>query len=161
MIVQCKCGIRERGELRGTLEGHLSLVNSLAFCPVGQLVVSTSSDGTVLLWDTITAELRGTLEGHSAWVGSVVLSPNKHLVASGSEDKTVRLWDVRNVELWDILEGSFRSSQSLRASYILASLYLRRKYASIFKSAQSLQLRTARNLVKDLTRSINATLKFN
>ena len=45
-----------------------------------------------------------------------------------------------------------------RASYILASLYLRRNYGSIFRSAQSLQLRTARRLVKDLTRSISAAL---
>jgi hypothetical protein len=42
---------------------------------------------------------------------------------------------------------------------ILASLYLRRNYASIFRSAQSLQLRTAQNLVKGFTRSISATLK--
>jgi hypothetical protein len=47
-----------------------------------------------------------------------------------------------------------------RASYILASLYLRRNYGSIFRSAQSLQLRTARRLVKDLTRSISAALRW-
>ena len=46
-----------------------------------------------------------------------------------------------------------------RASYILASLYLRRNYGSIFRSAQYLQLRTARRLVKDLTRSISAALR--
>ncbi|KAH1371911.1 hypothetical protein KXX50_004916, partial [Aspergillus fumigatus] len=59
-------------ELR-SLEGHSSLVGSVAFSPDGQRIVSGSGDSTIKLWDAQTGlELR-SLEGHSDSVTNVSL----------------------------------------------------------------------------------------
>ncbi|KAG9231601.1 putative WD-repeat protein [Amylocarpus encephaloides] len=77
-----------------TLEGHSSLVSSVAFSPDGKQVVSGSDDRTVQLWDTATGAALQTFEGHSNWVTSVAFSPDGKQVVSGSRDKTVRVWDA-------------------------------------------------------------------
>ena len=40
----------ETGECKGTLYGHRDVVNSVAFSPERGVLVSGSSDGTVLVW---------------------------------------------------------------------------------------------------------------
>ena len=37
-----------------TLEGHSDWVNSVSFSPDGKLIVSSSDDGMVQLWDAVT-----------------------------------------------------------------------------------------------------------
>ncbi|CAE7097919.1 unnamed protein product [Rhizoctonia solani] len=75
-------------------EGHIDDVNSVAFSPDGKLVVSSSDDNTVRMWDANGSSPIGQpLIGHSSAVHSVSYSPLGNLIASGSYDKTIRLWD--------------------------------------------------------------------
>jgi WD40 repeat protein len=80
------------GEVKSTLEGHVSSVNSVVFSPDGLTLASGSSDRTMKLWDVATGELKATLEGHSSYVESVAFSPDGLTLASGSSDKTIKLW---------------------------------------------------------------------
>ena len=57
-----------------TLEGHSGCVNSVAFSPDGQKIVSGSDDKTVKVWDATTGSLLQTLNGHSDAVKSIATS---------------------------------------------------------------------------------------
>ena len=77
-----------------TLEGHTSVVNSVAFSHDSKLLASASWDHTVRVWDAATGSLRQTLEGHTRVVDLVAFSHDSKLLASASRDHTVRVWDA-------------------------------------------------------------------
>jgi WD40 repeat protein len=81
--------IREQNQL----EGHSSIVNSVAFSPDGKTLASASDDNTIKLWNRETGKEITTLTGHSLRVNSVVFSPDGKTLASASDDKTIKLWN--------------------------------------------------------------------
>ena len=92
-----------------TLKAHSAPIWSLAFRPVGELLVSGSADNTVKLWNLADAapqpsgqaptDSSQTLMGHTDWVYAIALSPDGQTLASGSEDTTLRLWDLNTGNL--------------------------------------------------------------
>lgn len=79
------------------LSGHSESVNSVAFGPDGNALVSGSGDTTIILWDVRDPQAPSqlsTLQGHSNTVESVALSPDGKTLASGSDDSTIILWDM-------------------------------------------------------------------
>ncbi|KAH8807278.1 putative wd40 protein [Xylogone sp. PMI_703] len=86
-----------------TLEGHSGPINSVAISLNGQLLASSSTDGTIKLWDLTTGELHQTLNVYSN-VLSVTFSPDIQLLASGSIDGIIRLWDLTTGELYQTLQ---------------------------------------------------------
>ncbi|KAK5634087.1 hypothetical protein RRF57_009801 [Xylaria bambusicola] len=88
-----------------TLEGHASIVRSVAFSPDGKQFVCGFYNGMVRLWDVATGAPLQTLSGHTRDVTSVAFSPDGKKVVSGSGDDTVRLWDAATGALLQTLEG--------------------------------------------------------
>lgn len=64
------------------------------------LLMSTSDDRTVRLWDLPSQESTVTFSGHHDYVrcGAFMPGHNSNLLVSGSYDQTVRLWDRRTPE---------------------------------------------------------------
>lgn len=89
-----------------SLVGHTNWVVSLAFSYDGSILVSSSTDCTVKLWDVNTGECLQTLQGHSNGVFSVAFTPDARIIASGSDDCSIRLWSVSTGECLKILPGT-------------------------------------------------------
>ncbi len=81
-------------KILSALNGHSSVVASIAFSPDSKMIVSGSLDKTVRVWDMATGKQLSVLNGHSHYVTSVAFSPNGNMIASGSVDNTVRVWDI-------------------------------------------------------------------
>ena len=56
------------------MEGHTNFVNSAAFSPEGQKIVSASWDETIRIWDAATGDCQLTMEGHTNYVNSAAFS---------------------------------------------------------------------------------------
>jgi WD40 repeat protein len=76
-----------------TFATHDDWVNSVAFSPDGQYLVSGSGDGTARVWEAATRTEIARMT-HDDWVNSVAFSPDGKYVVSGSNDGTARVWEV-------------------------------------------------------------------
>jgi len=76
------------------LDGHLKAINSLAFCPDGQILASASKDDTIKLWHVKTGILLNTLDCGSRWrdVPSISFSPDGKILAAGLSGGEIKLW---------------------------------------------------------------------
>jgi WD40 repeat protein len=93
------------GEQLFVCSGHSGWIRSICFSPDGEILVSSSDDCTVRLWDVQTGQCLKTLHGHTDIVRSISFNPKEAMIASGSDDKTIRLWDVNEGECLAVLEG--------------------------------------------------------
>ena len=84
---------------------HENYVNSVAFSPDGNFIISGSGDHTIKLWQVDNGELLKTFEGYQSSVRSVAFSPDGKTIISGSGDKTIKLWQINNAKLLKTFEG--------------------------------------------------------
>ncbi len=86
------------------LKGHTKWVTSLSWEPIhlnatAPRLASSSKDGTVRVWSTLTRRVEYTLGGHTASVNVVKWGGvGKGVLYTASSDRTVRVWDA-NVSL--------------------------------------------------------------
>ena len=93
MITPCGSGTRGAGDLITVLRGHRDAVRYPGYTADGSRLISSSSDGTLRVWDMDLAERNGGLRGHKSFVYDVAFRPDGEQVASAAWDGTVRLWD--------------------------------------------------------------------
>jgi WD40 repeat protein len=87
------------------LEGHKRFIVSINRNIEGTLIVSSSLDGTIKIWDVETGKCIKTLNQHNKWSYSVAFSPDNTKVISASSDKTVKIWDLNSGKCIKRLRG--------------------------------------------------------
>uniref|UniRef100_A0A8C2FNJ9 PWP2 small subunit processome component n=1 Tax=Cyprinus carpio TaxID=7962 RepID=A0A8C2FNJ9_CYPCA len=95
-------------------QGHFTNMNSLAYSPDGQYLVTGGDDGKVKVWNT-NSGLCFVLSGHEGPVSNLCFSPVQSVLASVSWDKTVRLWDM--LDSWQTKETLRLTSDGLAVTY--------------------------------------------
>ena len=94
------------------LLGHDGYIACTRFADSSKILTS-SGDGTIMLWDVARGELLKTFEGHGGDVMSLDILPqiNPNLFVSGSCDTTVKVWDRRcNSKSSDLSSSSLNSN---------------------------------------------------
>lgn len=75
------------------LAAHTHGVTAVAIAPDGTWLAVGSADGTIRIWDRVTATLTATLAGPDVSVKMVAIAPDGSWLAAGTDDDTVRVWD--------------------------------------------------------------------
>ena len=96
--------ILERIQEKNCLNGHQRWIGGLCFSPDGQILVSGSSDGKVIVWDLQGHQLRSFL-AHSDAIYQIQFSPNCQIIATSGRDCTVKLWDLQGNQLLNLAEN--------------------------------------------------------
>ena len=76
------------------LLGHRSPITCVVVHPTFNVIVSSSEDGTVKVWDGDAGVLEKTLNGHTNSVNCVCFDPAGTVLASASSDATIKLWNL-------------------------------------------------------------------
>ncbi|KAI3866788.1 hypothetical protein MKX03_008896 [Papaver bracteatum] len=86
-------------------QGHAGSVNSATFSPLGDFILSSSSDSTIRLWSTKLNANLVCYKGHNYPVWDVQFSPVGHYFASSSHDRTARIWSMDRIQPLRIMAG--------------------------------------------------------
>jgi WD40 repeat protein len=112
-----------RGELIGTLSEHpwilsglVDEVNSLAFSPDGQTLVSAGADSTIKLWHVGAQDLIDILHKHNGMVRCVAFTPDGRMLATGGDDRTIMFWDLMQRQVAIALSLDDTAAHSLALS---------------------------------------------
>lgn len=88
-----------KGARLGKPEGHLAKISCLSFSPDGEKLVSSSNDGSVLVWDVDSGRVLKRFEGHTGFVRGCAFFPDGERVASGDAVGQVALWSIQGKEV--------------------------------------------------------------
>ncbi len=77
-----------------TIEGHNDYVRSLTFSPDGNRIVSTSDDGSAIMWNLDGEKLHEYRGYHNGYVRCATISPDGQKLITGGDDGKVVLWDI-------------------------------------------------------------------
>lgn len=76
---------------------HSGVIAKVVWHPQKSILLSASSDGSLVLWDILKGEEMVRLTGHRAFVTDVCFNGDSGFIASTSADGSVRLFDVRDI----------------------------------------------------------------
>lgn len=78
-----------------TIQAHGSSVTCVRFNSSGTLLISSSLDKKIKIWD-LQGNCLKTLLDHSRYVNCVAFNSDSSVIASGSNDRSVIIWDLTN-----------------------------------------------------------------
>ncbi|MEM9539560.1 MAG: DnaJ domain-containing protein [Cyanobacteria bacterium P01_E01_bin.42] len=90
----------------GTLRSHTNIVTAIAIDPQGRIFSSSSTDGTVRLWQLSTGQQLRVFQ-HGEPVYCTAISPDSRTIASGGKDRAIKLWNAQTGQHIRTLGGWF------------------------------------------------------
>jgi autophagy-related protein 16 len=81
------------GSLTRSLAGSGLGITSIEFSEANDLVLGSSADNSIKLWNLATARVAHSLTGHIGKVFSACFANGK--VVSGSHDRMIKIWDLQ------------------------------------------------------------------
>lgn len=87
------------------LSGHRSPVTKVIFHPVFSVMVSSSEDATIKVWDYETGDYERTLKGHTDSVQDIAFDHTGKWLVSCSADMSIKLWDFNGYECVKTMHG--------------------------------------------------------
>ncbi|XP_071501929.1 lissencephaly-1 homolog isoform X2 [Diadema antillarum] len=87
------------------LSGHRSPITRVIFHPVYNVMVSSSEDASIKVWDYESGDFERTLKGHTDSVQDICFDHAGKILASCSADMTIKLWDFSTFECMKTLHG--------------------------------------------------------
>lgn len=82
-----------------SITAHSNWIWCAQFSPDSRIIVSSSDDWTVKIWDLASWKEINCFTDHLDTVRTVVFHPDGTCVASGSVDTKIKLWDLRSKRL--------------------------------------------------------------
>jgi WD40 repeat protein len=79
-------------------------------------LVSSSSDGTISVWNLTDGRLLKTWRAHRSAIDKVAISPNGEIFATAGDDKSIKLWSLKTGKLLHALKGHRDAVSSLTFS---------------------------------------------
>ncbi|XP_013383657.1 lissencephaly-1 homolog [Lingula anatina] len=87
------------------LTGHRSPVTKVIFHPVFSVMVSSSEDASIKVWDYETGDYERTLKGHTDSVQDISFDHTGKWLVSCSADMSIKLWDFSSFECVKTMHG--------------------------------------------------------
>lgn len=94
----------EKGVCFKSIEGHTDSITCLDFNHPKGMLVSSSLDGTIRVWDLYHDQHLGNIEGHSAPIRCLKL--NEARLLTGSDDGSIKQWDLSLIQDDPSMNGS-------------------------------------------------------
>src|SRR5437667_8896929 len=82
----------------GVLSGRPGIVYTVAWGPIGAVLVSGGSDGMLRWWDRHSGECVQTRRAHQGTVQSLKVSPDGRSLASCGDDGALNVWELESGE---------------------------------------------------------------
>lgn len=112
-----------QGELFSTFSEHPWItsgqadeINSLAFSPDGQTLVSGGADSTIKIWHVGAKDLIDILHKHNGMVRCVAFTPDGRMLVTGGDDRKILFWDFTQRQVVNTLSLEDTAAHALAFS---------------------------------------------
>jgi ribosome assembly protein SQT1 len=109
------------GKCMTVFTGHADAVNCGRFTPDGKMVVTGSTDGTVIVWDPKTGApihkwIHNDGRFHQGPITALAVNPDSTLIVSGAQDGSVLLLQIASSKILGPLESHQDSVEAISFS---------------------------------------------
>lgn len=116
------------GYIVKVFEGHTKWINCLSFSPDGKLLLSTSGDGSIRIWEVLTDSKKVISESHNTVTSSIAWSQegDKVLICCGSDNdarENLLLWDTSTWNHFKLLSSEEPGVEIALFEQILAVVF--------------------------------------